>query len=559
MTELPKTWAEFNAACDKAVAAGLICLAHMSADWTDATTFEVVVYGQDIDLFRKAFVEGDIDALRSPGMVKAFEQFRTDGRRNTWTRRIAGRDYDTTSNMMANGEALFFIMGDWEIGMLTAAGFKEGADGDYVCAQAPTDWGKPGFILNSDSVVFFQQSDPDYIDGQKLLAHLILSPEFQTVFNQAKGSIPARLDIDLSSSGFNPCQQLSQKDLQASIEAGTLVRSMAHNMTVLQKYRGAMMDVDHRVRELRHVARGRRQRHGRRGRSADVDRRRRRRAAGPALGEPMPVTTLDRDDDRVRPDGPPASRDRLGRAGAVPGARCPRSSRASSTSSSSPPGRSTSRSPTRRCCRPTASSASRTTSSLWANQRWNIAYTNLFLFSGFYVVGSIAVGLLLAILIDQRVRGESIWRTIFLYPLAVSFIVTGTVWSWLYNPTAGIQFLVRRLGLENFTFALTTDRNYAIYAIILTGIWQSSGFAMALFLAGLRSVDQDLVKAAQIDGAGAFRIYRRVILPTIAPIFIAVAVVLLQFAIKTFDLVVGADRAAAPASPPPSRRSTSTT
>jgi glucose/mannose transport system permease protein len=176
--------------------------------------------------------------------------------------------------------------------------------------------------------------------------------------------------------------------------------------------------------------------------------------------------------------------------------------------------------------------------SLWSNRRWNVAYTNLFLFSAFYVVGAMAVGLLLAILIDQRIRGEATWRTIFLYPLAVSFVVTGTVWSWLYSPTAGIEFLVRQIGWTDFEFALTTSRDYAIYAIIATGIWQSSGFAMALFLAGLRSVDQDLVKAAQIDGAGVVRTYRRVILPTIAPIFIAVAVVLLQFAIKTFDLVV---------------------
>jgi glucose/mannose transport system substrate-binding protein len=153
---------------------------------------------------------------------------------------IAGRDFDTTNAMLAKGEAAFMIMGDWEIGMLGAAGLKQGAD--YVCQQAPTDWGKPGFILNSDSVVFFKQKDPDFIAGQKLLAHLILSPEFQTVFNQAKGSIPARLDVDMSK-GFTPCQQLSKKDLTASIADGTLVRSMAHNMTVLQKYRGAMMDV----------------------------------------------------------------------------------------------------------------------------------------------------------------------------------------------------------------------------------------------------------------------------------------------------------------------------
>lgn len=175
---------------------------------------------------------------------------------------------------------------------------------------------------------------------------------------------------------------------------------------------------------------------------------------------------------------------------------------------------------------------------LWSNRRWNIAYANLFFFSGFYVAGSMAVGLLLAILIDQRVRAEAAWRTIFLYPLAVSFVVTGTVWSWLYSPTAGIELLVRSLGWESFSFALTTSRDDAIWAIILTGIWQSSGFAMALFLAGLRSVDQDLVKAAAIDGASMLRTYRKVILPSIGPIFVAVAVVLLQFAIKTFDLVV---------------------
>lgn len=102
--------------------------------------------------------------------------------------------------------------------------------------------GEPGFILNSDSVVFFEQNDPDYVEGQKMLASLILSPDFQTIFNQAKGSIPARMDVDLSQ-GFNPCQELAQADLAASIEAGTLVRSMAHNMTVLQKYRGAMMEI----------------------------------------------------------------------------------------------------------------------------------------------------------------------------------------------------------------------------------------------------------------------------------------------------------------------------
>ena len=177
-------------------------------------------------------------------------------------------------------------------------------------------------------------------------------------------------------------------------------------------------------------------------------------------------------------------------------------------------------------------------SDLWANVRWNIAYHNLFLYSVLYVLGAMAIGLTLAILIDQKVRAESMWRTIFLYPLAVSFVVTGTVWGWLYSPDTGIQALVRHLGWSNFSFALTTSRDTAIYAIVITGIWQSSGFAMALFLAGLRAVDPDIIKAAQIDGAGPLRTYAKVILPTIAPIFVAVMVVLLQFAIKTFDLVV---------------------
>jgi len=238
ITELPKTWAEFNAACDKAVAAKLTCLGHFSLDWADATTFEVVLYGQDPDLFRKALVKGDADAMRSPGMVKAFEQYRTMVSKYMDSA-IASRDYPGTINMFAKGEAVFMIMGDWQVGVMTKAGMKQGDD--YVCAQAPTDWGKPGYILNSDSVVFFKQKDPDYVAGQTLLASLIMSPNLQTVFNKAKGSIPARLDIDLAD--FNPCQQMAKKDLQASISGGSLVRSMAHNMTVLQKYRGAMLEV----------------------------------------------------------------------------------------------------------------------------------------------------------------------------------------------------------------------------------------------------------------------------------------------------------------------------
>jgi glucose/mannose transport system substrate-binding protein len=237
ITTMPATWAEFNADCEKLKAAGLIPIAHGSADWTDATTFEIVVYGMDMDLFKKAFVEGNSDAMRSDGMVKCFEQFRK--MINWMDPGISARTWDAAANMMLTGQAGFFFMGDWSIGTFNAGGFKEGVD--YVCSQAPEDNGKTGFILNSDSVVFFQQKDPSYLAGSKLLAHLIMSKDFQIIFNKAKGSIPARLDVDLT--GFNPCQIKCQKDLEEAIKEGTLVRSFAHNMTILQKYRGAAMEV----------------------------------------------------------------------------------------------------------------------------------------------------------------------------------------------------------------------------------------------------------------------------------------------------------------------------
>ncbi|MGJ4950348.1 carbohydrate ABC transporter permease [Bradyrhizobium sp. HKCCYLS20291] len=172
-----------------------------------------------------------------------------------------------------------------------------------------------------------------------------------------------------------------------------------------------------------------------------------------------------------------------------------------------------------------------------ASRNWQIAFNNLLLFGSVFVLLSLLIGLLLAILLDQRIRGENVLRSIFLYPLAVSFVVTGTVWSWLLNPGLGIEKLVHDLGWASFRFDWLIDRDMAIWTIVIAAVWQSSGFAMALFLAGLRSVDNELVKAAQIDGAGPFRLYARVILPTLWPITITVAVIQLQFAISTFDLV----------------------
>jgi glucose/mannose transport system permease protein len=175
--------------------------------------------------------------------------------------------------------------------------------------------------------------------------------------------------------------------------------------------------------------------------------------------------------------------------------------------------------------------------SVLATRNWKIAFDNLLVFGGGFVAFTLLVGLVLAILLDQRIRGENVLRSIFLYPMAVSFVVTGVVWSWLLNPGMGIQKLVNDLGWTGFRFDWIVDREMAIWTIVLAGVWQASGFAMALILAGLRSVEPDLVKAAQIDGAGPLRLYARVILPTLWPILVAVLVILLQMAITTFDLV----------------------
>jgi glucose/mannose transport system permease protein len=172
-----------------------------------------------------------------------------------------------------------------------------------------------------------------------------------------------------------------------------------------------------------------------------------------------------------------------------------------------------------------------------ASRNWDIAFHNLLLFGAGFVLLTIAIGLLLAVLLDQRIRGENVMRTIFLYPMAVSFVVTGTVWSWLLNPGIGVQKLVNDFGWTGFRFDWLVRQDMAIYTIVIAAVWQASGFAMALFMAGLRSVEPDLIKAAQIDGAGPWRTYLRVILPTLWPIVIAVLVILLQFAIKAFDLV----------------------
>lgn len=175
---------------------------------------------------------------------------------------------------------------------------------------------------------------------------------------------------------------------------------------------------------------------------------------------------------------------------------------------------------------------------LFASPRWDQAVDNLIVFGILYIGICIVMGLMLAILLDQKIRGEGILRPIFLYPMALSFIVTGTAWKWMLNPGLGIEKLMHDLGFLNFKFNWIVDPDMAIYTVIIAGIWQASGFVMAMFLAGLRGIDQDQVKAASIDGAPMTRIYWHIILPQLRPMFMTAFVILAHMAIKSYDLVI---------------------
>ncbi|MDG1351952.1 MAG: sugar ABC transporter permease [Sulfitobacter sp.] len=170
--------------------------------------------------------------------------------------------------------------------------------------------------------------------------------------------------------------------------------------------------------------------------------------------------------------------------------------------------------------------------------RFETAMVNLAIFGTLFIVIAMVLGLLLAILLDQKIRTEGAIRTIYLYPMALSMIVTGTAWKWILNPELGIEATVKGWGFANFEFNWLVEPDMAIYTVVLAAVWQSSGFVMALFLAGLRSVDEEIIKAAQVDGIPTWRVYSAIIIPSMAPIFLSAFIVLAHLAIKAFDLVI---------------------
>ena len=175
---------------------------------------------------------------------------------------------------------------------------------------------------------------------------------------------------------------------------------------------------------------------------------------------------------------------------------------------------------------------------LFNTPRWHVAYTNMFLFGCLDILGTLVLGILLAILLDRAVRFEGVFRTILLYPLSISFIVTGLTWQWILSPTIGVQQLVRSLGWTDFRFDWITQPDTAIYTLVFAGIWHQSGLIMAIMLAGLRGVDREIWRATRIEGIPVWRTYISVVLPMLRPLVVTCLVLISIAVVRSYDLVV---------------------
>jgi glucose/mannose transport system permease protein len=166
------------------------------------------------------------------------------------------------------------------------------------------------------------------------------------------------------------------------------------------------------------------------------------------------------------------------------------------------------------------------------------ALPNMVTYAVLSIAISVSLGFLMAVMMDQKIRAEGVFRTIFLYPFALSFVVTGHVWAWIMSPEYGLQKSIRSLGWESFTFDWIADRQMVMYAIVVAGIWQGTGFVMALMLAGLRGIDEDIWKAARVDGIPAWRTYIQIVLPMMKPVLVTTFVIVTSGAVRIYDLVV---------------------
>ena len=175
---------------------------------------------------------------------------------------------------------------------------------------------------------------------------------------------------------------------------------------------------------------------------------------------------------------------------------------------------------------------------LWGTYRWIVSIENLAIYGGCMLVFSLTLGFVMAALLDQRIRFENTFRTVFLYPYALSFVVTGLTWQWMLNPTFGLQKVVRDFGFVDFTFAPLTNSDFAIYGVLLAGLWQGTGLVMVIMLAGLRGIDEDIWKASRVDGIPKWKTYIMIVLPLMRGAIITAVVLVATSIIKVFDLIV---------------------
>lgn len=175
---------------------------------------------------------------------------------------------------------------------------------------------------------------------------------------------------------------------------------------------------------------------------------------------------------------------------------------------------------------------------LFDNERWMLSLHNLAAYGVLFVLACLVIGFLLAVFIDQNVKGEGVFRTIFLYPYAMSFVATGLVWQWLLTPGDGIDGSLRALGFHDVRFNWIVSQDFAIYTVVIATVWQMSGLVMALMLAGLRGVDPEIWKAARLDGIPAWRVYAQIVLPLLWPTIATVLLLLATAVAKLYDAVV---------------------
>ena len=175
---------------------------------------------------------------------------------------------------------------------------------------------------------------------------------------------------------------------------------------------------------------------------------------------------------------------------------------------------------------------------LWNTRRWLISIENLALFGLFSMVFTLVVGFTLAALLDRKIRFENTFRTILLYPFALSFIVTGLAWQWILNPDFGLQRVVQNMGWQNFSFDPLNNPDIVMFGLLIAGLWQGTGLIMVIMLAGLRGIDDEIWKAARIDGIGVVKTYIKIIIPMMRPVFITALVIIASGIVKLYDLVV---------------------